>query len=148
MSNFFSGIGAVIATYIGTGISAYAAYKAWRAKSKVEEFRDELKIRLQDKELTKLIELGKKAEDSSNKFSSRKSTTSVGQNKENANEQIKDFLSGINENKHLIKGTSINNIYKKAKENLKNENYDELFFNISDIISILKKHTDTNITRE
>ena len=54
MSNFFSGIGAVIATYIGTGISAYAAYKAWRAKSKVEEFRDELKIRLQDKELTKL----------------------------------------------------------------------------------------------
>lgn len=148
MSNFFSGIGAVIATYIGTGISAYAAYKAWRAKSKVEEFRDELKIRLQDKELTKLIELGKKAEDSTNKFSSRKSMTSVGQNKEDANEQIKDFLSGINENKHLIKGTSINNIYKKAKENLKNENYDELFFNISDIISILKKHTDTNITRE
>ncbi|MBO5117119.1 MAG: M48 family metallopeptidase [Treponema sp.] len=53
--------------------------------------------------------------------------TSVGQSKEDANEQIKDFLSGINENKHLIKGTSINNIYKKAKENLKNENYDELF---------------------
>lgn len=48
MSNFFSGIGAVIATYIGTGISAYAAYKAWRAKSKVEEFRDELKIQIKN----------------------------------------------------------------------------------------------------
>lgn len=148
MSEVISGIGPIIATYIGTGISIFSAIAACRAKSKVEKYRDELKIRIQDKELTGLIEKGKKAKDIVNNISSAKITTTIGKTQEEDEKQIKDFLSGINENKHLINNPTVDKLYLRAKDHFKQQKYNDLFYNISDIISILKQHTDSNITRE
>ena len=103
MANFFSTTGAVIATYIGTLISIGSAIAAICAKKQIDKFKDELQIRIQDKELMQLIEKGNEAKTSALNFSSRKRKTSTGQTKEDADKQIKGFLSNINENKHLIK---------------------------------------------
>lgn len=148
MSDFFLGTGAVIATYIGTFISIGSAIAAFCAKSEVEKYRDELKIRIQDKELSKLIEMAKNAKIAAHNFSSKKTKTSAGQKKEDADRIIEDFLTELNENVHLIKSSKIRNLYKTGKGFLDNNKYDDLFYNISDIISILKKLTDSNITRE
>ena len=59
MANFFSTTGAVIATYIGTLISIGSAIAAICAKKQIDKFKDELQIRIQDKELMQLIEKGK-----------------------------------------------------------------------------------------
>ena len=148
MSNFASVTGPIIATYIGTAFSIGSAIAAFCAKSKVEEYRDELKIRIQDKELTGLIEKGKKAKDIVNNISSAKITTTMGKKHEDDEKQIKDFLSGINENKHLINTPTVDKLYLRAKDHFEKQKYNELFYNISDIISILKQNTDKNITRE
>ena len=147
MSNFLSTTGAVIATYIGTGISIASACVAFFSKRKIEKYKDELQIRIQDKELSQLIENGNKAKTAALNFSTKKRKTSTGQQKEDADKQIKDFLSGINENKHLIKAKTINKLYKAGKEHLKKGQYDELFYTISDVISLLRKLSDSNLTR-
>lgn len=147
MSNLNPETGAIIATYIGTVISIVSAIAACCAKSKVDKYRDELKIRIQDKELTGLIEKGKKAKDIVNNISSAKITTTIGKAQEEDEKQIKDFLSGINENKHLINNPTLDKLYLRAKDHFEQKKYNDLFYNISDIISILKEHTDLNITR-
>lgn len=148
MSNFFSGTGAVIATYVGTGISIISAIGAWIAKSQTKKYRDEVIVRFQSNKLSVLIEKGNKAKDAVFPYTSKKSKTAKGLNESKDKELVQDFFTEVNENVHLINVKKIKTLINNGKKLLSENNYDDLLYCISDLISELKKVSDTNLVRE
>ena len=72
--------------------------------------------------------------------------TSNGLNESKDKTFIHDFLTEINEDKHLLKQETIG-LVLSAKKYLTENNYDDLIYCISDIISELKELSVTNFIR-
>ena len=144
---FYSSTGSTIATYIGTIISIISAIIASRDKKAVEKYKNEIAIRFQTNELTKLYEKGKKAEEIVSNYSSKTRKTKNGLNKSKDKSIIHEFITKINESKHLINSNEIENFISEARKLLDENKYDDLLFCISDIISKIKETIDTNFTR-
>ena len=146
MKDFFSTTGTLIATYIGTLISVISAIVAVCGKKAVIKYRNEIFTRFQSNEIAKLCEKGNKAKDIVLNYSSKTRKTSNGLNESKDKTFIHDFLTEINENKHLLKQETIG-LVLSAKKYLTENNYDDLIYCISDIISELKELSVTNFIR-
>ena len=147
MGDFISTTGAVIATYLGTGISIISAIIARRDKNAVEKYKNEIVVRFQSNELTKLYGKSREVKEIVSNYSSKTRKTKNGLNESNDKKIINNFLTEINENKHLIKSNGIENLISEARKLLDENKYDNLLFCVSDIISKIKEITDKNFIR-
>lgn len=147
MKDFFSTTGTIIATYVGTLISVISAIVAVCGKKAVIKYRDEIFARFQSNEIAKLCEKGNKAKDIVLNYSSKTRKASNGLNESKDKTFIHDFLTEINENKYLLKKQEIIDLILSAKKYLSKNNYDDLIYCISDIISELKELCVTNFIR-
>lgn len=147
MKEFLSTTGSIIATYIGTAISLISAIVATHEKNRVKKYKDEIFTRLQLSEFAKLYEKGKKAKEIVSKYSSRNKNTKNGLNESKDKMFITDFLTEINENKHLMKKDEIKTWLSEAKKYLTENKYNDLLFCISDIISELNELNDKSFIK-
>lgn len=147
MKEFFSTTGTIIATYVGTLISVISAIVAVCGKKAVIKYRNEIFARFQANEIAKLCEKGNKAKGIVLNYSSKTRKASNGLNESKDKTFIHDFLTEINENKHLLKKQETIELILSAKKFLTENNYDELIYCISDIISELKELNVTNFIR-
>lgn len=142
MSEAFLSWAGAIASFVGTGITIFQAIKVHRDKRIVEKYASQIQTNLQMTEISTLIEKGTKAKCIVEKYSF-KSKTKVGLNEAKDKSSIQDFFTSVNEKKHLIAESKIDSLFIDGKKYLALNEYDNLLYNISDILSILGKNKDT-----
>ena len=111
MKDFFSTTSTIIATYIGTLISVISAIVAVCGNGILlvgNKLTKNLVLTSKNEdEIAKLCEKGNKAKDIVLNYSSKTRKTSNGLNESKDKTFIHDFLTEINENKHLLKQETI-----------------------------------------
>lgn len=130
-----------IASFIGTGVTIFQSIKVRKDKKAVEKYAFQVQTNLQMTEISTLIEKGNKAKTTVQKYSS-KTKTSVGLNEAKDKTLVLDFITAVNEKKHLIKEAKIDDLLDTGKKLLNINDYDNLVYNISNILSILEKNKD------
>lgn len=133
--------GAII-SFIGTGITVFQVIKVRKDKKVVEKYALQVQVNLQMTEISTLIEKGNRAKNVVVKYSS-KSKTKIGLNEAKDKGVVQDFFTSVNEKKHLLISSNTESLLIDGRNYLTTNDYDNLLFNISDILSLLGKKKDS-----